>query len=178
MPGQKKLLGILLCAAGLSGCVSHHPHGYPHYRAYTYEGQVIYPDNYGEYDMGEHRQSQTESSQKVVVPESYHVGSYHSPASHKDRDRSWVNQQHPGAYTIELADGDKASQVAGVLYKAPKKNRMAQVKYYRGGKTYYKGLYGSFPSYDAAQEALNTLPADIKQRANIRPWTSVQRNIQ
>lgn len=178
MPGQKKLLGILLCVAGISGCVSHPPpHGYPTYRAYTYEGRVIYPEHYQEYDMGEHRQYEMESSKKVEVPESYHVGSYHSPASHKDRDRRWVDQQNPGAYTIELADGEKASQVAGVLYKAPKNNRMAQVKYHRGGKTYYKGLYGSFPSYDAAQEAFNALPAEVKQRANIKSWTSVKRNI-
>ena len=85
--------------------------------------------------------------------------------------------QNAQGYTIELADGDKAAQVAGALYKAPKNQRTAEVKYQQGGKTYYKGLYGSYPSYDAAQQALSTLPADVKQKAGIKSWGSVQHGV-
>ncbi|WP_412753999.1 SPOR domain-containing protein [Legionella londiniensis] len=181
MMDKKKFLGVVLSAAGLGGCMSYNPHGYTNYQAYTYEGSIIYPEDYEGYEGYAESQGyryQTEGRGQVVVPESYHVGSYHSPTSHKDRDRRWVDQQNPGGYTIELAHGEKASQVAGVLYKAPKKDRMAQIKYHQDGKTYYKGLYGSYSSYEAAQQALSSLPENIRQGARITSWGSVQGKVQ
>ena len=88
-----------------------------------------------------------------------------------------MNSQNSQAFTIELADEEKASQVANTLYKAPKNERMGEVKYQRDGKTYYKGLYGSFPSYEAAQQALSALPSDVKQNAGIKKWASVQNGV-
>ncbi len=76
-----------------------------------------------------------------------------------------------------MADGEKASQVAQTLYKAPKNDRMAQIKYQRNGKDYYKGLYGSYDSPEAAQKALDALPPDIKQGAGIKNWSNVQGNL-
>ena len=84
---------------------------------------------------------------------------------------------HAQNYTIELADGDKASEVANTLYKAPKNDRMAEIKYQKDGKTYYKGVYGSYPSLEAAQQALTTLPDEIKQKAGVQTWGSVQQNV-
>lgn len=110
------------------------------------------------------------------VPENYYAGPHHSPASHKDVDRNWVNGQNPRGYTIELGESEKASQVAGKLYQAPKKDRMAEIKSYRNGNIYYKGVYGSYNTYEDAQKALNSLPPDIKQGANIKSWSSVQGN--
>ncbi len=118
------------------------------------------------------------SENQVVVPDTYHVGAYRSPASPKDVDRSWVTSQNPQGYTIELANGEKASHVANVLYKAPKNERMAEVQSQRNGKPYYEGLYGSYPTQEAAQEALNKLPDDVKQNAGIKTWGSVQNTVE
>jgi septal ring-binding cell division protein DamX len=119
-----------------------------------------------------------QSSQGVVVPDSYHVGEYHSPVSFKDRDKGWVSSQNPQGYTIELADDQKASKVAQKLYKAPKNDRMAQVRYQKNGKPYYKGVYGTYNSPEAAQKALDQLPAELKQGAGVKSWGSVQENLE
>jgi septal ring-binding cell division protein DamX len=76
-----------------------------------------------------------------------------------------------------LAAGKKASQVASKLQQAPKSNRRAQVKYQRNGQNYYKGVYGSYSSYQAAQQALNSLPANVRQGAKIKSWGSVQSSV-
>ncbi len=118
------------------------------------------------------------SEQEVKIPDSYYVGGYHSPMSHKDSDKSWVKNQSPQAYTIEVADGEKASQVAAKLYKIPKKDRMAEIKYQaNNGKASYKGLYGSYSSYEEAQKAFATLPEEVKQGAGIKSWSNIQSTI-
>lgn len=144
----------------------------------TYQYYPIYYNNTQPYTMYDYNTVNYDykynEKQDVVVPESYHVGELHSPVSFKDRDQNWVNGQDPNGYTIELVDGDKASRVAQVLYKAPKNNRMAQVKYERDGKEYYRGVYGSYTSSDEAQKALNALPPEIKNSASIKNWSNVQ----
>lgn len=166
---------ILMVTTGLIGaCTSYNPHGYMNYQSYTWEGEPLYPESYdGNYGYQQHQQYQREKRQ-VVVPETYHVGSMHSPTRASDRDRNWVHRQNPGNYTIEVAEGEKASQVAGKLHKAPKANRKAQVKSLRNGKTVYKGFYGTYNNYEDAKKALNALPQDVRQGADIKSWGSVQ----
>ncbi len=118
------------------------------------------------------------TSDNVIVPESYHVGQFHAPTSFKDRDRTWVSSQNAQSYTIEIAEGEKAAQVARALYATPKTDRMAQVKYQLRGKAYYRGVYGSYPDAASAQNALDALPADIKQNAQIKNWESMQQNME
>lgn len=167
---------ICLSATALVACTSDNSVNYNSYESYNYANTLDYtPQSYGyNPDM---QQYQYQSSGQVNVPESYHVGAYRSPTSHKDRDRDWVNNQNPQGYTIELGDGEKASQVASKLYNAPKSDRMAQIKYYRNGTRYYKGVYGSYNSYDEAQKAYNALPDKVKQGAGIKNWGNVQQNI-
>ncbi|AMP89487.2 SPOR domain-containing protein [Legionella pneumophila] len=158
----------------ISSCMVYEDTYTTRYQIYTYDYNQMYPqaDYHGrDYYYG------SQSGQSVVVPDSYHVGEYHSPVSFKDRDRNWVNSQNPQGYTIQIADDEKASYVAQKLYKAPKNDRMAQVKYYQNGKTYYKGLYGTYDSPDAAQKALESLPPEIKQGAGIKNWGSIQGNL-
>lgn len=169
MLNNNKTLSLLICVTSLSACTSMGPNPYMTNQPYVYDGSQLYPEGYESIDyssMGEKTQ--------VVVPESYHVSAEHAPTPHQDIDRHWVNEQNSQNYTIELADGDKASQVANTLYKAPKNEHMAELKYSRNGKTYYKGLYGSYPTHEAAEQALSALPADIKQSAGIKTWNSVQ----
>lgn len=171
-----RIFSICLCLSGLSACTTDDTTTYTNdqtYQPYTYSGTQLYPEGYESTGYPELPPDRTQ----VEVPETYHVSTYHPPTPHTDVDREWVNSQRAQSYTIELADGDKASQVAGALYKAPKNERTAEVKYQRDGKTYYKGLYGTYPSYEAAQQALGTLPADVKQKAGIKTWSSVQSGV-
>ena len=171
------LLSLCLSITGLTSCVTDNSSTYDDYKAYTYNTstQLYYPQGY---DNTGYYADAVPTEQKVVeVPESYHIGAYHSPTPHTDVDRSWVKSQNATGYTIELADGDKPSDVAGTLQKAPKTERTAEIKYQQGGKTYYKGLYGTYPSYEAAQKALGALPQDVKQKAGIKAWGSVQSGV-
>jgi len=191
---KTKHIGLLLCTATLSACGVMNTSGQADYYAPYSFGQTqatttapLYPDGYdtsgGAYRDGAYQDQPHDNgngayvpgSRKVVtVPEGYHVGSEHSPASFKDREKSWVDRQSPQNYTIELDDNEKASEVAATLQKAPKDARKAEIKYERGGKKYYKGVYGTYPSYGAAQKALNELPEDLRKNAGVKTWGSVQ----
>jgi len=169
-----RILVVSLGVVGLSACMTDHIGGYEPYNSNAYQGSMLYPDGY---DSTGSTVDQVSNKQTVVVPESYHVSSMHGPVSPKDLDRSWIDSQSPQSYTIELAEGDKPSQVAGAMSKAPKNERTAEIKYQRDGKPYYKGVYGSYSSYDEAQQALNALPNDVKQGAGIKAWESVQHSV-
>ncbi|KTC81593.1 hypothetical protein [Legionella brunensis] len=165
-------LTVFFCVSCLLGCTTYQK---TDYITYSNDQPYLYTTAYYQsYDGGvDYRYQQGE----VKVPDSYHVGLAHSPTSHKDVDRDWVNGQNPQGYTIEVAEGEKASQVAGKLYRVPKNNRTAQIKAYRGnGSSYYKGVYGTYNSYEEAQKALNSLPPDLKQGADIKNWSKIQEN--
>lgn len=175
MSAKQQLLSICICVACLPACTtSYTPKVFGDYQYSSDTTTQLYSDGYagGGYFVDSY------SEKPVTVPESYHVGVDHSPIPHTDRDKTWVTSQNAQTYTIELADGEKASDVANALHKAPKSERMAEVKYQRDGKTYYKGVYGSYPNYESAQEALKTLPEDIKQKAGVKAWGSVQNGIE
>ncbi|KTD04261.1 SPOR domain-containing protein [Fluoribacter gormanii] len=161
---------MVVCAFIMSSCTKDSE--YLTYPAYSYtditEPYAMNSNRMLNYDY------RYQPARAVNVPDSYHVGELHSPVSFKDRDQTWVNSQNPQGYTIELAEGDKASQVAQVLYKAPKKDRMAQIKYERDGKTRYKGVYGTYGTAEEAQKALNSLPPEIKSSASVINWGNVQ----
>jgi septal ring-binding cell division protein DamX len=165
---------LILCATSLAACTSYNPHGYANYRSYLWEGQPLYPESY-EDEYHDHPSSSSNPKKEVVVPESYHVGPYASPVKPKDRDQTWVATQNPQGYTIELSDQEKASEVAGKLQQAPKENHRAEVRYEREGKTHYKGLYGTYPSYEAAEQALDALPEAVRAGARIQSWREVQK---
>jgi septal ring-binding cell division protein DamX len=173
-------MALGLCAINLHSCVMNQQSVSTDYNRayvlYTYDPSHSYPQpyyqNYQRYDYN------TMPTQSVEVPESYHVNSLSAPVSFKDRDRTWVNSQNPGNYTIEIADDEQASQVAQKLYKAPKKDRMAQIKCKTNGKQHYKGLYGSYASQEDAEKALNDLPSDLKQGAGVKNWSHIQSNLE
>lgn len=173
MANTNKFILLGVCAFNLSSCSMIDTTENLSYPAYAYTYDATQPETYTNYTTNnyEYRYPQ---KQEVVVPDSYHVGEMRSPVSFKDRDQAWVNSQNPQGYTIELVEGDKAAQVAQVLYKAPKKDRMAQVHYDHDGKTRYKGVYGTYSSAEEAQKALNALPPEIKSGAAVINWNSVQ----
>jgi hypothetical protein len=146
---------------------------YPAYASYD-NSQLYMQSNYGNSSSNYKYNYSIQPPRDVIVPDSYHVGDMRSPTSFHERDEEWVRSQSPQAYTIELANGEKASKVAQALYKAPKQNRMAQVKYQRNGKNYYSGVYGSYKDAADAQKALSSLPADLRNGATVKSWSSVQ----
>lgn len=169
-----RLVCISICSISLSACMSGGAGNYSNYQPYDYQSAPLYPEGYENtvvYDYPE-----APSQKGVTVPASYYVGNT-TPVSSKDVDRTWVNNQNPAGYTIEVADGDQAWQVAGSLQKTPKDAHSAEIKYQNNGKAHYKGVYGSYPNYDAANQALNALPEDVRQRASIKTWGSVQQSI-
>ena len=185
---RKNLLVVGVCCVGLSACNtmnSSRDYSYETSGGYVeaYQGGNLqtmpgYAYAYSGSDYVNYREEQDQMGDRVVtVPETYHVGAYHSPVPAKDRERNWVSQQNPEAYTIELDDSDKAAQVANKLYQAPKKERMAEVPYTRNGNQYYKGLYGSYSSREEAQKALDALPENLKQQAGVKNWRNVQETV-
>lgn len=173
---KTKIIGITLCAVGLSACTSLYnkssdTHTYP---SKNRDAAIqLYPDGYD--NGGAYAPDQVNAASiKPVVPDSYHVGDATAPASFKERDNGWVGKQNPQGYTIEIANGENAANVASSLQKAPKNERAAEVKYKQDGKQYYKGVYGSYPTYEAAQQALNALPDDVKQGASVKTWGNIQ----
>jgi septal ring-binding cell division protein DamX len=170
-----KHLAFGLCALSLSACTSIQGSSGADYPDYVYDPGQTYPIDNNRLNQ---YINENPAAQEVTVPETYHVGAYHAPVSFKDRDRQWVQGQNPQRYTIEVADDEKAADVAQKLHKLPKNDRVGQVHYQRAGKSYYKGLYGSYDSQEAAQKALDALPADLKQNAGVKNWGSVQNNVQ
>lgn len=173
-----RLLCLILGISLLAACtgIKEPDSDYTPYQSYTYNEASWYSPNANYSNvMDDNYQQKADSS--VKVPDSYHVGAFHSPMKAKDRDRNWVNQQNSQGYTIEIADDEKAAQVAKKLYQIPKNEPMAEINYERSGKRYYKGLYGSYHSLDEAQRALNALPEDVKQGAGIKNWGNVKSNL-
>lgn len=171
-----KCIVLGISALNLCSCMVTDNEGYsPSYQSYAYDNSQLYPQINYSYERSYRYAT---SGQMVTVPDSYHVGEYHSPVSFKDRDKTWVSSQNPQGYTIEVAEGEKASQVAQKLYKTPKNDRMAQVKYQANGKPYYKGVYGNYPDAASAQKALDALPAEVKQGASVKNWGAVQQNLE
>lgn len=177
MKTYTKLIGITLCSVGLSACHSWFQKA--DNQAYPSNNKnaaiQLYPDGYDNGGAYAPDQINASSRKTVVVPDSYHVGdSTPAPVTFKQRDTSWVNKQNPQGYTIELNNSDNATSVASSLQKAPKSEPTAEVKYRQDGKQYYKGVYGSYPTYEAAQKALNALPEDVKQGASVKTWGNIQ----
>lgn len=177
MKKNVEFLVMGLCVIHLTACQMHDDREYIVYQPDAGEAYRFYPQaNYSLNDAMNYK-TVNQSNQGVEVPDSYHVSAYHSPVSFKDRDKNWVSNQNPQGYTIELADDEQAALVAQKLYKTPKNDRMAQVPYQRQGKLYYKGLYGSYESQEAAQKALDSLPPEVRRNAGVKNWSSVQNHL-
>jgi septal ring-binding cell division protein DamX len=174
MNNSLKYTGIIVSICTLCACSTYNPNGYTNYQTYNdKQGTELYPEGYE--NTGHY--ADYPSKQMVQVPESYHVSATHAPVKPKDADHQWVSSQSTSGYTIEVANGEKAAQVASTLLKVPKNERMAEVKYQQGDRTLYKGVYGSYPTKEAAQQAMEALPADVKSSAQIKSWGSVQNDV-
>lgn len=172
MLNKFKTFSLAVCISGLSACATDTREIYiPPQETYRYDDDnKLYPESY----EGDTFVPSSSERPEVIAPEPIDVGPSRHPVSHKDLDKEWVSHQNAQSYTIELATGEKPADVAKTLYQAPKTDRTAQIKVQQQGRAYYKGVYGSFPTQEAAQQAMSTLPQDIKQNAQIQTWGSIQ----
>ncbi len=174
-----KNITIALCAISLSACqnLSHKDTSHMSKAAKNRDSAIqLYPDGYD--NGGAYAPDPNSiSSQKPMLPDGTldpSAATAPAPLPFKQRDRGWVSKQNPQGYTIEISNSEKPADVASSLQKAPRNEPSAEVKYQRDGKQYYKGVYGSYPTYEAAQQALNALPEDVKRNASVKTWGNIQ----
>lgn len=83
----------------------------------------------------------------------------------------WIAAQNPKYYTLQLASSTNQQLIA----KYYQENELAgQAGYYRSkreGEEWYALVYGTYPSVQAAKDAIETLPQDLKK------WSPWVRNI-
>lgn len=171
-----KTLSIVLLSSTLCACI----YNEGEFRFQPYDERTVSnpPQTYQNFnDYNYKAEAQREEKREVVVPETYHMQTYQGPQAHKSRDRRWVETQDPKGYTIEVADSSRPSEVANKLHQAPRNQRMAEVQYRQNGSAYYKGLYGSYSSYEEAERALHSLPEEVRSGAKISTWNKVQSNV-
>ncbi len=171
---------LVMCCVSLSACMIDGTSSHNSFDGTSQQpGTMLYPEGYegytqthAGYDLPDDGATAYQpSTHHVVVPASYHVGAISNPISPQDSDQSWVAQQNPQHYTIELAANDKASVVASTLAQAPKTARTAEIQ----DRSEYKGFYGSYTNKEAALEAYEHLPDALKTQAKIETWADVQR---
>jgi hypothetical protein len=182
MSNSLKVIFMTIAALSLGACSSAFQEAMYTERSdynYSYYGNH---DSNSNYYSGNYSNNQSGSSdggaKPVHVPQSYHVGNYNSPVSHKKRDRSWVNRQNPNSYTIKVAEDQKPANVAKKLHGVPRDQRAAQIRTQRNGKPSYTGVYGTYNSVESAQQALNNLPRNVKKNAKVKNWRDVQQKQQ
>jgi hypothetical protein len=122
MLNSVKNTALVISISSLCACATYNPGGYTtSLPSSTDHGTELYPEGY------ENTGYSSDYHQQVSVPDSYHVSSYHPPEKSKNVDEQWVGGQNPTGYTIEVADGDKASSVANTLLQAPKNERKVKL---------------------------------------------------
>lgn len=167
-----KQFSIIASTCSLVGCGMYNLGGNPPpYQAQVNKGTQLYPEGYENTGAYANYPAQ---EQPVSVPDSYHVGTARQPVKHQNMDHQWVSSQNATGYTIEVADSDKPAAVANTLLKVPKNERMAEIKVQQGDKTSYKGVYGTYPTKEAAEQARQALPADVQSAAQVKSWGSIQ----
>ena len=97
--------------------------------------------------------------------------------SSKNLDTVWAQQQLPEHYTIIIAQDISAAHVAMALHQAPKTAHMAEVKVQSRGSVSYMGVYGTYPTYEAAQQALTSNAETMQSSGVIKTWSEIQQNI-
>ena len=167
-----KQFSIIASTCSLFGCGMYNMGGSPPpYQAQGNNVTQLYPEGYE--NTGNYVNHPTQEH-PVSVPDSYHVGASRQPVKHQNMDQQWVSSQSSTSYTIEVADSDKPAAVANTLLKVPKNERMAEIKVQQGDRSSYKGVYGTYPTKEAAEQARQTLPADVQSAAQVKSWGSIQ----
>ena len=89
------------------------------------------------------------------------------------QDASWLLEQPPLSYTLQIAAFDKLTDLQAFARKYSRLQPLAFYRKKRKGKDWYPLLYGVFSSLNDANHARKQLPAGLKQ-----PWLRRLRSVQ
>ena len=79
----------------------------------------------------------------------------------------WVWQQKPNTYTLQLASLLSESDALKFIHANKLESGACYMKVVISGTTRYTVIYGVYNTYDQAQRAIKTLPADLQRD---KPW--------
>lgn len=79
----------------------------------------------------------------------------------------WVRQQRPDTYTLQLASLLSEGEAMKFIHANKLETGAAYMKVVISGTTRYTVIYGVYNTYDKAQRAVKTLPANLQQD---KPW--------
>ena len=79
----------------------------------------------------------------------------------------WVWQQKPDTYTLQLASLLSENEVLKFIHANKLEISAAYMKVVISGTTRYNVIFGVYNTYDQAQRAIKTLPANLQQD---KPW--------
>ena len=79
----------------------------------------------------------------------------------------WLMQQNANNYTLQLVSVLDETDMLRFIRQYQLEAKIAYVNVIIKGQNRYNAVYGSFSSYEEAQQAVNTLPAEIRKN---KPW--------
>lgn len=106
-----------------------------------------------------------------------HTVGNHSPDSVEDvlaRGEAWLRSRDSGRFTIQLAALATAESAHAFVATHRIANQARVVRTHRDRKVWYVVLHGDHPSRDAAQNAVNDLPAALRSDCWIRLFRDVR----
>ena len=106
--------------------------------------------------------------EQVMVETVQHPDSPRMPVSDVPiNTESWVMQQPPDSYTLQIGSSVDEQGIVDLIRENRLTDEAAYIQVVIDGVTRYSALYGSFESFDEAQQAIAVLPEQL-QRA--KPW--------
>ncbi len=86
---------------------------------------------------------------------------------HSIKREDWVKQQPSKSYTLQLSSLLKERDIIRFIQKNKLVENAAYIEVVIKGKTRYNALYGHYPSYEQAKNAIASLPASVRKN---KPW--------
>ena len=83
------------------------------------------------------------------------------------RRESWVLEQNPEHYTLQIMSFSQELGIAKALSKVQSRESFFYFKYKKDGKIWYRLAYGAYPDREAAVAASKALP---KELGKVNPW--------
>jgi DamX protein len=91
-----------------------------------------------------------------------------------DRFVPLLQRRSSGGWTIQLVAGNLEQTALNILRRYPQVDAMVYTRGERNGKQWFMVFQGIYPSKDAAQQAVQTLPAGL---VSGKPWVRENRSL-
>ncbi len=101
-----------------------------------------------------------------------------SPEQPVIRREAWLLRQEPNHYALQLTASSNEQNIKAFIDRHGLSSGAAYYRSLRKGDDWYCLLYGTYPDYDQARQALAALPSQLRHSEPwIRPLSSVQESI-